>query len=162
MNVLKFLWGKSPKPVLVTIIAMLCYVMTFALMVFAGYGPVLHFMHGTIPDLVVLLGVLIFGVVFGFVGFNLAHGKQWAWWLVIGVFGARWIDDLASNLSLGSLLGIVLPMIMISYLWIYHGHILDFFGINVTSKFRFILLIIIAITTTYLIGEGVSLLINRV
>ena len=113
------------RPLGVTILCILSWIGAIILIGLGAVGAIASIAIGSGLGLVLSLTILIIGILLFFVTFALWQLKMWAWWLVIILNVIQIVLGIGSAVSQGSagpIIGIIIPVIIVIYLWTVKDH----------------------------------------
>lgn len=115
----------ADRPLGVTILCILSWIGALILIGLGAIGAIAA-LALAIPLAVILAAIiLIIGILLFFVTFALWQLKMWAWWLVIILNVIQIVLGVGSAVSQGSagpIIGIIIPIIIVIYLWTVKEH----------------------------------------
>ena len=113
------------RPLGVTIICILSWIGAIILIGLGAIGAIASLAIGSGLGLVLSVSILVIGILLFFVTFALWQLKMWAWWLVIILNIIQIVLGIGSAVSQGSagpIIGIIIPVIIVIYLWTVREH----------------------------------------
>jgi len=113
------------RPLGVTILCILSWIGSIILIGLGAVGAIAALALAIPLAVVLALTILIIGILLFFVTFALWQLKMWAWWLVIILNVIQIVLGIGSAVSQGSagpIIGIIIPVIIVIYLWTVREH----------------------------------------
>jgi len=115
----------ADRPLGVTILCILSWIGAIILIGLGVIGAIASLAIGSGLGLVLRVSILVIGILLFFVTFALWQLKMWAWWLVIILNIIQIVLGIGSAVfqgSAGPIIGIIIPVIIVIYLWTVRDH----------------------------------------